>query len=485
MGVRFLEIKTDVISNFHQFLQLKEKSVGVISYSYITIGIAVISLSAIVFTIVIGMMQYLINEISYQSYDKRVLKNKTTKRIFLILMGISLLLISIYIFADILNYPVTYSSILFMALLTVIALIYSLYTSLFRDFSIYSIMENNHERLLELLRGFEGDKKSLILIKEKVEKKSYKFLKKLRTKHDKYKMKKYVERMETLLKNYNSLTKSVAEELTFIVGNACKRSDSRFAKSSLEYVTKLIVHRFNAFGTTSKQHHYAYNMMGIYEQYDKFIEQYLIPIYRISNLGGVTHEIIRIANEEFGNVLSQGRILRYTDGEGYNFTFQITIALYMDNIKNQLSSGYTGVISDYRIAMNGIIQNFNITNSKELLMQISKNNVSLVEDIFRNIETVNYMHVLEVQSNILEKSILEADEYLLENVLNDIFSMFKLSIINIEKIKQPLTLQSINSYWLDTLKPSSLSIKLVWIYNNKYCEKVVFGKLKMVLSKVS
>lgn len=443
-----------------------------IANTYISVAITVISLSAIAFTIIIGMMQYLVNEISYQSYDKRVLKDKKIKHIFLMLMTISIFLIVVYLIADIPQYPLMYSTILIMSLLAVIGLVYYLFISMFKDLSLFSLMENNHNTLVETMEQFDKHTATIIKLQENLNRINGKFFKATRVKIIQKRIEKIIEKMEVLKEKYNSDTVSTTEELTFLVGNACQRSDSRFAKSSLEYVTKLIVHRFKALDSNKKQHPLALSMMGIYEQYDKFIERSLVPIYSIHDTGGATHEITRIANEEFANVIIQGEILRFTDGEGYNLTFKIVFAHYKENIMKQLANKYVGATFDYSNAMNSLINKFDVANSKDLFLDISQNNVLLAEGVFKNIEPVNYMPVLDIQSNLLSKAILLADKYMLEKVLSDLFSMFRISIANVNLIKTPLSLQRINSYWLDTLNQSSLPVKLVSIYNKHFSEKI-------------
>lgn len=472
IGVKFLETQSMVLANFHSYLKLKEINDGMIANTYISVAITVISLSAIAFTIIIGMMQYLVNEISYQSYDKRVLKDKKIRQIFLMLMIMSILLILVYLIADIPQYPLMYLTILIMLLITVIGLVYYLFILLFKDLSLYSLMENNHKALVEAMEQFDKHTVTINELQEKLNRADWKFFNSTYVKFIQYRIKKIIKEMEILKEQYISDTVSATEELTLLVRNACRRSDSHFAKSSLEYVTKLIVHRFKTLDSNKKQHPLALSMMGIYEEYDRFIERSLVPIYSVQDSGNATNEIIRIANEELASAIIQGEILRFTDGVGYNLTFNIVFSYYKENIMKQLTNKYIGVTIDYSNAMNNLINKFDVANSKHLFLDISQNNVLLAEGVFKNIEPVNYIHLIDVQSNLVSKAILLADKYMLEKVLSDLFSMFRISIVNVKLIKTPLSLQRINSYWLDTLKQSSLPVKLVFIYNKYFCENI-------------
>jgi len=453
-------------------MKAKELLDGTIGYAYITLAIAVLSLGTIAFTIIIGRMQYLVNEISYQSYDKRVLKDKKINHIYLMLMAVTVYLTVVYLTADIPKYPLMYLSIIIMALFTVIGLVYLLFISMFKDLSLYSMLDNNHRALIEGMENFDKCTVKLKKTQTRYSDLHGKLIVATLGKYLKWRIAKTVTKMEAIKNEYNTITLSATEELTFVVGNACQRNDSQFAKTAMEYVTKLISHRFITIGSNKKQYPHPLNMMGIYEQYDRFIESSLLPIYKITNSGSATNELTRIANNEFANVLLHGETLRYTDGEGYNFTFQIVFAIYKENIKEQLDNKYSGVTFDYSGAMNKLINKFEVSNSKDLFLDISKNNVILADGVFKNIESVNYMHLLEVQSNLLSQSMLLADDYMLEKILDDTFSMFRISIVNLTKITMPLSLQSINSYWLDTLKPSAIFQKLVWIYNTYYSDNI-------------
>src|SRR5690554_5481932 len=93
LSISFTDLGTDLINSLNNRLVEREIQNGIISGSYLTIAVTIMGMSSIIFSISLGMMQNLSNELSYQTYEEMVLKNNVSKRIFLSIIFISVILI--------------------------------------------------------------------------------------------------------------------------------------------------------------------------------------------------------------------------------------------------------------------------------------------------------------------------------------------------------------------------------------------------------
>ena len=463
-----IEQSLSLLDDFGTLMRNKEIESGIISTSYLTLSIAIISLGTISFSIVIGMMQSLINEISYQSYSKRILKNLSIKIKYLMLMFISFSQILIYLVFDIQYCPITFSIIFILDFLIVIYIVYSLFTSLFKDFNIYSIIERNHSYLIRLHMLIKKNIKYIESKKKVVVNEKSGFIDGLYKKCMFKRLNKSLKILDRLAIEYREQTATMTEELAFIFRNSCKRNDLQFSKTTLKYVTKLIKHRIDAFWTDAKQHNELLNMFGIYEKYDLFIEKSLLPIYTSSSAFNSLNDFSKIANDEFFEILMHGKSLKYQDSEGYNSTFSLIFSKFTENITNQVVNDYIGAINDYSNSMIKLISDFDFNDFKLYYNQILDKNLYLAEIVFKKNEPISYMFLTEVQLKMFEKSMINFESRIFNDSIEGLFKLLHISSINAESIQPPATLQRINSIWFDALNFTSVSNKLTMIYNEKY-----------------
>lgn len=434
LALRYLEINVEFFSDFHNFLIQRELDYGTIGNAYITIAVAVISLGTISFTILIGRMQHLVNEISYQSFDNRVLKDRRTNLTYITLMCIATLLIIIYLLADIYKYPLMYLSFLIMSFIAIIWLLYYLFFSMMKDLSIYYILDNNsailNDKIIEL--------KKLYIVRKFF---SHEF-QKLEVKKTKGLYHRLLSRIVSIIDKRIDFVKDFyiahsyfcASELSFIVGNACQRKDYQLEKYALECTTKLIEQHFVRDYNYDSKDSTEYNIFTGKYYNSNFITLYLLPIYKIPKQYYGSQTGINTSNVEFANLIILGKCLAYEDGYGYPTILLEIFRQYTEHIIQQIKEKSEIAISCYINAMFRINSDFDSWGFNELGRIISNNNIVIAKDLNINISSKSLRYLFSVQIGLAVKLFEINDinddfyDYLIEEYLVYVFELLKVFI---------------------------------------------------------
>ncbi|RXV58636.1 hypothetical protein DWB64_18600 [Fusibacter sp. A1] len=333
-GTIILETRTEKVQVISDYLRVREIDNGLISYSYITMFVVILTMSSIIFAIIIGMSQNMSSKLSYQSYDKRILKDRASIIIFVVFGVISFIQLSSYLFIDFTIAPFSFTVGLLVSFLVVISLITYLYHTLFTRFSIYEIVDDNY-RLIHFsfvrLRKIQSVATKKMKSLEKISKTDklsgfWKFKQK--------RLEKEVEKLKMQRKVYDDNLAEVVKEYSYILVNSYTNSDMDLFRYILKYVTKIGIHRFDEFGSTTKENDFL-GMIGFNEQYDKFIEGDILPFYNKVVVNDLRPDFVKICNDEFINLINGANKLKYNNADNYNLTFYLICIREM--LRNRLS----------------------------------------------------------------------------------------------------------------------------------------------------
>jgi hypothetical protein len=123
--VRYLELHTNYFDVLGSFLYQREIQSELISYAYITMFIVILTMSSIIFAIILSMTQIMSTRVSYQSYENKILKDRKSIVIFMYFALISFVLLIVYLFADFTYIPLTYITVLLISFITIVMMIES------------------------------------------------------------------------------------------------------------------------------------------------------------------------------------------------------------------------------------------------------------------------------------------------------------------------------------------------------------------------
>lgn len=469
LSISFTDLGTDLINSLNNRLVEREIQNGIISGSYLTIAVTIMGMSSIIFSISLGMMQNLSNELSYQTYEEMVLKNNVSKRIFLSIIFISVILIGMHLFINFTLNPIKYVIILIVSIILVTRQIIYLVNNFINNFSLYSITERQYEDIIEM---FNNIYKKAASVCEKYKKIQNKIS--CKNKYSSLLLKKdlalLAKRKDKLIASsvkYNNVLCNVMKEYFFMASNAYKKGDVNLYRHILSLVTKIGVHRFEKFGTMPKEPNYL-SLLGELEKYDEFVELYIIPFYTNMITDYSSAEFIKCSNEEISKLLLEGERLKYSNDKDYNKTFYISLELYKNSILAQIRGGYQEAVLDFTNAIVRIIKKFEYENSKILYIRLADYVLELAQPTLENLSSAYYINLTKVLNELRDNALYNKDTLLLEQLLEKQIELLEINLLNINKVEDPFSLHILNSHWLDSLNQEALQARLRNLYNSQY-----------------
>lgn len=469
--VRYLELHTNYFDVLGSFLYQREIQSELISYAYITMFIVILTMSSIIFAIILSMTQIMSTRVSYQSYENKILKDRKSIVIFMYFALISFVLLIVYLFADFTYIPLTYIAVLLISFITIVMMIAYLYRIIFVGFSLYSIVE---ERYNEIIAYSERYQKTINYSMKLIEKlKSISKLNKLKW-VDTILLKYFEKRKEKVIRqrnDYDNKLDEIIKEYSFIASNAFANNDIDLYRHILKHITKVGTHRFEMFGSNIEANEFL-GMIGIVEQYDRFIENHIIPFYFKFLKSDTNSDLIKYSNEEFSDLLISGDILKYSNADNYNFTLYISMELYVNAVKKQIDIGYQEAILDYANTILRVIDKFDPKSSRRLYRKIAEDVLELAAIAIKNLPIVNYIHLSEVLNHLTSKNLIGYDEHTLEFMLEKQIELLGINLQNVDRINDPFSVSTLNKNWIDSMHQQALQTKLRNLYNTKYSDNI-------------
>lgn len=482
----YLELfKSNSLALF-EFFEKKELYTHYLSNTYLTVSIAVLTISALIFTIQIAVIQFFSSEIRYKSYENKILKDTATILSFSKIFGTGIMLLIMHIFVEFSVAPFTYSIAVISSVIYVMMIIIDVYKKMQNELRLHGYIRtlyDNVEKELVKCKNYIGQLEKTKNIIAKTNKHFYKPINMFILSYSK----RLVTKTEKHTPKYRNNTLEAILEYDYICNNAYRKGDVSLFSYTLNYLAKICLVRIE---NVEKKNFNPYSsMLGVIESHDEIIELKIMPIFNrfTTNLSNI--EFLRIVNEEYKNVLVGCKALTYNNEDDYQLTFYIIFHMYIENIKKQIDIGYTEALYDFNLYVLDTFSSFSFQYSNNFYYKLSNEIKDLAAIVFTKPHQIPYFtHLMKLQMDIYRIAITNENSALHEKSLSNVFDMYKISVQNIQNIKAPFSLQNINNEWLDTVKITSLQNTISQLYISKYSDKISdkkeSKKLKDILDKI-
>lgn len=462
--MHYIETNISLLQSAHKYLRYREIKDGLIRYAYITLSIGVLSIGSIMFTLLIGKIQSLVNEVNYSSFHKKTYIDGETLDNYVFLMSISIVLLINYLVTDISVYPLTYLIILLFAFLTVVYILNTLFTSLFDDLNLFRILEKNYESITLRFDEFKKSHKELerlldirkkISVNQKGKLKLQKFDKKIKSLRDD------LEKLSNL--HYYECKQSV-DELDYIVVTACRRKDPELLKATLNFTNIHIKHHIEVLN------YYVDESVNFWSEYALgktygFIIYNCIPIYKNPELRKAELNLTEIAHERFTSLMFDPEVFKPGNKEIDDTYFRLLIDDYCFMTIKNIRSGLHSEIYWYSLSIENMLEKIEL-DSMQKLLRISSNNITLAHELISISDTRYLGDIFNIQSKIMRITILNNKTWSSNFfALLDFFEIFEKYVDSIDAIKTSYIMYTVSSC-LDNDEYDSISQILTDVFNN-------------------
>jgi len=399
--IQYLELNFSLLRTTHENLKLREIKYESIGYAFITLSIGVLSIGSIMFTLLIGKIQSLVNEVNYSSFHRKTYIDGKTLDNYILLMSISIVLLFIYLVADISAYPITYMIILLIAFLSVVYILSTLFTSLLDDLNLFRILEKNY---ITISLKFEDFKKSHTRFKRLLKNKE-KLISNQRKKRRLQKLDKRIEflknRLESISNNHYIECIHSIEEIKQIVVTACRRKDPELLRTTLEYLEKHIRHHLEVMNYSIDESIKFWSEYPLGNTFSFIVFKFL-PIYENSELYNSELSLTEIAHASFTYLLFEKEVFKPGGQEIDDSDFRVVLEKYYAMTVKCIHSGLNSEVYKYYLTINYMIEILE-NNSIKKLRKISSINIDLIAELIATSSTEYYKYVFIIQSKILRK----------------------------------------------------------------------------------
>lgn len=454
-----------------EFFAEKELYTPYLSSTYLTVSIAVLTISALIFTIQIALIQFFSSEIRYKTYENKVLKDTATILSFSKIFGTGILLLIMHLFINFSVAPLTYSIAVISSVIYIMIIIIDVYKKMQNELRLHGYIRNLYDNVEKELLVCMNNIRKLEKIKNILPKINKYFDKPIHMLIRSY-AKGLVTKNEKRALKYQNNTLEAILEYDYICNNAYRKGDISLFSYTMNYLSKICLIRIeNVEKKTFNP--YSASILGVIENHDKVIELKIMPIFNRFTTNVANVEFLRIVNEEYKNVLVGCKSLIYNNEDDYQLTFYIVFHMYIENIKKQIDIGYEEALYDFNLYVLDTFSSFSLQYSSNFYYKLSSEIKNLAAIVFTKSHQIAYFtHLLKLQMDIYRIAISNENSALYEQSLSNVFEMYKISVQNIKNIKAPFTLQNINDEWLDTVKVTSLQSTILNLFNNKYFDKI-------------
>lgn len=462
--IQYVETNFSLSRKTHEYLKLREIEDGSIRNAFITLSIGVLSIGSIMFTLLIGKIQSLVNEVNYSSFHRKTYVDGKTLDNYVLLMSVSIVLLLIYLVADISAYPITYMIILLFAFFTVVYILSTLFTSLLDDLNLFRILEKNFKSITLRFNEFKNSHKELerlldsrmkIAANQKGKRKLLKFDMRIKSLRDD---------LEMLSNLHYSECKQSVEELDYIVVTACRRKDPELLRATLDFTNTHIKHHLEVLDYPIDKSIKFWSNYSLGRNYS-YINDKCLPIYENSELNKSEQNLVEIAHNNFTALMFEYAFLKPGGQEIDDSDFRLMFDKYYAMTIKCIHNGLHSVIFRYYLSINFMIESIQ-SDSIEKLLQISSNNISLTEELITASKARDCMYVFIIQSKIMRITISN-EIYRSSNYFawSDFFEMFEKYIGSIDSSKSNY-IMSVVSSCIDNDEHDSISQILADVFIN-------------------
>lgn len=442
--MRRLELNSLYFQKAHEYLKTRELDDGLIRYAYITLSIGVLSIGSIMFTLLFGKIQSLINEVNYSSFHRKTYTDGKILNNYILLMSISIILLINYLVADTSAYPLTFLIILLFAFFTVVLILNSLFTSLFDDLNLFRILEKNYKTVtwrFEEFKRLHTKLKNFIEIEGKFN--AYQ--------KEKPKFKKLEKRIDSLKSNLETLSNlhyteciQSLEELNYFVVNACRRKDPELLRVVFDYTEEHIKHHIEILNYSMDESINFWSNYVFGKSY-KFVVHNCLSIFEKPELQNSDHNLTEIGHDRFSHIIRISDFFEPRGKEISDSDFGVFYGKFLNMTIRGINDKSSLELLTYKLDNTYMLEKMKF-NSIAKYQLISFGNITLLNELTAFKKIIGLQYIFEVQSKILNLTSMNKGLWPAHKIaLIHFFDLFEKYINRIDDIKSVDIMSTVSS----------------------------------------
>lgn len=402
---QWLELNTSSLHQFHEFLKQREIGNRLISHAYITLSIGVLSIGSIMFTLMIGKIQSLINEVNYSSFHRKTFKDGKILNDYIWLMSVSIVLLFFYLLFDTSVYPLTYLTILLVSFLTVVYILYSLFTSIIEELDLFRILEKNYQTIsvkLDELKDIHKKIRNLVTFNEKLKSN---IIGKLTF----FTFDKKLEMLKLTLvvlrnRHLDECIQSV-KELDYMVVTSCRRKDPELLQVTLDYTEKHIKHLFEVENFSLDKSIFFSSKLDFRKSYKNVVYDCL-TIYEKPELYRAEYNLAEIAYNGFSGIINDRDLMEQNGKEMSDSDFKKFIRTYLNVTVAGIKRNSNFDLFTYNNDVNNLLAMRKFKSIAKYQI-FSFGNITLANELTAVNKTEDLHRIFDVQSKILYSTLMD------------------------------------------------------------------------------